>query len=105
MLAAATAAREYLSSMTDPAELRADRRSMDAVLHNLFVLGEAAKGVPPEVRDRYPSIEWRGITGLRDILAHEYFGVDEEVIWDLVKHRLPKLVEELHRALAIEAGG
>jgi len=105
MLDAATAAQAYVATMTELKELQAERRSRDAVLHNLFVLGEAAKGVAPEVRDRYPGIPWRGLTGLRDVVGHEYFGVDDEVIWDVVKNQLPKLIEELRRALAAEGSG
>jgi uncharacterized protein with HEPN domain len=99
MLAAASAAREYAADMTDRAELRADQRSRHAILHNLFVLGEAAKAVPAEVRTQHPEVEWRGIAGLRDVLAHEYFGVDDEVIGDVVKNKLPDLVAQLEKIL------
>jgi uncharacterized protein with HEPN domain len=81
MLTAAIAVRDYAAGMSEPADLRADRRSRDAILHNLFVLGEAAKAVPADVRALAPQIEWRGIAGLRDVLAHEYFGIDDEVVW------------------------
>ena len=52
----------------------------DAVLRNLEILGEAAKNVPEEIRRNYPEIEWRKIAGLRDVLAHFYFGLEEETL-------------------------
>jgi uncharacterized protein with HEPN domain len=102
MLAAATAALEYGGSLGSIAELQADRRTRDAILHNLFVLGEAAKAVPLEVRERHPEIEWRSMTGLRDIIGHEYSGLDDEIVWDIVKTELPRLIEQLQPVLRAE---
>lgn len=99
MLSAANAALEYAASLASIAELQADRRTRDAILHNLFVLGEAAKAVPPEVRERHPEVEWRGMTGLRDIVGHEYFGLDDDIVWDIVKTELPKVIEQLQAVL------
>ncbi|MDX2244249.1 MAG: DUF86 domain-containing protein [Leptolyngbyaceae cyanobacterium bins.302] len=58
----------------------ADDRTFDAVIRNLQVIGEAVKNIPADVRDRHPEIEWRKIAGLRDILAHTYFQVENEII-------------------------
>jgi uncharacterized protein with HEPN domain len=101
MLTAAIAARDYAAGMSEPRDLCADRRSRDAILHNLFVLGEAAKAIPADVRALAPQIEWRGIAGLRDVLAHEYFGIDDEVVWDIVKNRLPDLVAQLEQMVHV----
>ncbi len=65
----------------------------DAVLRNLEVIGEAAKHISEETRQRYPDIKWRKIAGFRDIVAHEYFGVDEETVWDIVENEIPALVK------------
>ncbi|VCU52731.1 hypothetical protein TTHN1_00484 [Thermus thermophilus] len=74
----------------------------DAVLRNLEVLGEAAKKVPDPVRARYPSVEWRAIAGLRDVLAHAYFALDDATLWDIVAHKVPALAEALRQILEEE---
>lgn len=66
-----------------------------AVVRNLEVIGEAAKNVPEDLRQRYPVVEWRKLAGLRDILAHAYFGLDGEIIWDVVANKLPALGESI----------
>ncbi|SDE57838.1 Uncharacterized conserved protein, contains HEPN domain [Thermus arciformis] len=74
----------------------------DAVLRNLEVLGEAAKKVPDSVRARYPSVEWRAIAGLRDVLAHAYFALDEATLWDIVAQKVPALAGALWQILEKE---
>lgn len=61
-----------------------------AVLKALENIGEAVKQIPEDKRKLYP-LDWRKITGLRDILSHEYFGIDVKIIWDIVKNKLPEL--------------
>jgi uncharacterized protein with HEPN domain len=74
----------------------------DAVLRNLEVLGEAAKKVPEDVRNRYPWVEWRAIAGLRDVLAHAYFALDDATLWDIVAQKVPALAEALRQILEEE---
>lgn len=64
---------------------------VDAIIRNLEIIGEAVKKIPPEIKKKYPHIEWKKIAGLRDILIHEYFGVNLEIIWDIIINKLPKL--------------
>jgi uncharacterized protein with HEPN domain len=80
----------YTANMTREAFV-ADERTFDAVAHNLQVLGEAVKNIPDDMRDLYPQIEWRKIAGLRDILAHAYFAIDDEILWDIVQTKLTEL--------------
>jgi uncharacterized protein with HEPN domain len=63
----------------------------DAVIRNLEVIGEAVRNLPPDLRRRHPEVPWRSITALRNVLIHEYFGVDLEIVWRVVQRRLPTL--------------
>lgn len=81
---------EYAQSI-DKAGFQASAQVQDAILRRLEIIGEAAKKVPREVRDRYPRIPWRNMAGLRDILIHEYFGVNLGRTWKVVKEGLPAL--------------
>ncbi|WP_243131257.1 MULTISPECIES: DUF86 domain-containing protein [Desulfitobacterium] len=62
----------------------------DAVIRNLEVIGEASKSIPEETVSNYPDISWRSMIGLRNILIHEYFGVDSEIVWEIIKSDLPR---------------
>jgi uncharacterized protein with HEPN domain len=61
-------------------ELIADELTFDAVIYNLQIIGEAVKHIPPEIRDRYPQVEWRKMAGLRNIVAHAYFAIDDQIV-------------------------
>lgn len=71
----------------------------DAVLWNLLVLGEAAKQVPEEIRAAHSMIEWRKIAGFRDVLAHGYFGLDKDIVWDVIETKVPPLLEAVEQVL------
>ena len=78
---------------------RQDDRTYDAVIRNLEIIGEAAKNVPLELQACYPAIEWRAIAALRNIVAHEYFGVNDEIIWDIVTNKIPPLLSQIQSIL------
>lgn len=70
---------------------QANREKILAVVKLIKILGEAVKKIPDEVRNRYPDIPWKSIAGMRDILVHEYWGIDVNVIWATVQEGLPPL--------------
>ena len=76
-----------------------DHKTLDAVVRNLEIVGEAAKHLPQAVRDSEPHVEWKKIAGLRDILIHEYFGMDAGILWDIVQNKLPDLKAAVRRLL------
>lgn len=79
-----------------------DNKTFDAVVLNLQIIGEAAKNVPDSVKGKYPEVDWRRIAGLRDVIAHGYFGLNEHVLWDLVQNRVPELSQQIRSILARE---
>ena len=70
---------------------RQDAKTLDAVARNLEIIGEAAKKLPADVRNEMSGIEWNRIAGLRDVLIHNYFGIDADIIWDVVQTKIPAL--------------
>ncbi len=71
----------------------------DAVIRNLEIMGEAVKHLPASFKKRYPFVEWKKIAGLRDILIHEYFGIDYQLLWDIVKNKVPVLASQIEKVL------
>ena len=90
MLEAIRVIREYTAGMTYDS-FAADRKTIDAVVRNLEIIGEAEKKLPEKVKDEAGEIEWRKIIGLRNLLIHEYFGISKPVVWDIVQNKLDML--------------
>lgn len=74
-------------------------QTVDAVVRNLEIIGEAAKNVPREFRVKHNNIEWRKIAGLRDILIHDYFGIDLDILWDVIQNKLSNLKKDVSRII------
>ncbi len=90
--------RDFTSGHTLETFVR-DAKTIDAVVRNLEVIGEATKKVPASLRAHHPDIDWKRISGLRDILIHEYFRVDVEIIWDIVQNKLGPFGAGIERIL------
>jgi uncharacterized protein with HEPN domain len=73
----------------------ADETLRRAFVRSLEIIGEAAKKVPDDFRATHPTVEWRAMAGMRDRLIHDYFGVDFELVWDVVQTRVPELRNQL----------
>jgi uncharacterized protein with HEPN domain len=72
-------------------ELIVDRMRLDAIVRNFEIIGETSSKTPQEIRDKYPFTEWRKIADLRNVLAHDYFGIDYEIMWQIIEEKLPNL--------------
>ncbi len=77
-----------------------DQRTVDAILHNLLVIGEASKNLSNQFTEKHASIPWKKIKGLRDIIAHQYFGLDYPLLWDIVQTKIPELNLIMNQAMS-----
>jgi|TARA_Y100000034_G_C6715197_1_gene316126 uncharacterized protein with HEPN domain len=76
-------------------KFKRDKKSQDAVIRRLEIIGEATKKIPNEIKKQYPQVRWQEIAGVRDFLSHIYFGVNLNRIWRIIKDDLPKLNNEI----------
>lgn len=81
-------------------QFQASEQLIAAVSYELLVIGEAAKSIPAEVQAAAPALDWAGMRGMRNVVAHEYFGVDLKVVWDTATRDVPEIVEPLRALLA-----
>jgi len=79
---------EYIGDR-DFEEFKNNTMVVDAVVRNFEIIGEASNNLPDEIKDKYSEIPWRKMYGLRNLVSHEYFGIDYEMIWEIAKKNLP----------------
>ncbi len=89
----------YVAGM-DWAAFDADEKTVDAVVRNLEIIGEAARKLPDHVKSRANQIEWPKIVALRNLLAHEYFAVNKRIVWDIVQNKVAPLRDACSRLVA-----
>ncbi len=103
MLEAAAKVISYTNGLNQ-SEFVANSIIYDAVLRNLEIIGEAAKRVPQNVRDATPNVPWRMICGFRDHLAHGYFGLDDDLVWEVISEEIPALLLAMAAARMADSG-
>jgi uncharacterized protein with HEPN domain len=88
----------FVRGMTSE-QFAADKRTLNAVLRSIEVIGEATKHIPEDIRLKYPDVSWKEMAGMRDKVIHFYFGVDADIVWRVVADRIPVLRPLLERVL------
>ena len=89
---------EYIHDL-DRADFSADKKTIDAVIRNIEIIGEAARNIPDDIKRRYPGIPWKQMIGLRNLTIHAYFGIDLDIIWQIASVNIPKTKSEIARIL------
>ena len=84
--------RQFTKDVKTPEDLEQNIMLFYAVLRSFEIIGEATKNIPMEIREKYP-YQWKKIAGLRDIITHEYWGIDAEIIYDVINSKLSELEE------------
>ena len=74
----------------------------DSLIRRIEIIGEAAKNLPPDFKNRHSDVPWKDIAGMRDIIVHAYFGINLDTVWKVVKNDLPKLKRQIQHILKQE---
>ena len=85
----------FTTGMQSGDDLQNDRRTMLAVIRCLEIIGEAARQIPLHYQEQNPSIPWWELISFRNVMAHEYFGVDYDIVWDVIQTEIPPLLEKI----------
>ena len=99
IVAGVNAVLAYTEGMTFE-EFVTDPRTRDAVIRNLMTMGESVRWIPGPIREANPGVPWTTMRGVRNVVVHEYFGVDDRILWDTIVHDLPPLLAKLEAVLA-----
>ena len=97
---------EYLAEQTNALsqeQFLNDETAKRAFVRSIEIIGEAAKKVPIQMRQRYPDVEWRAMAGMRDKVVHRYFGVDYDIVWDVALNKVPSLHRQIDEMLRRES--
>ena len=92
---------KYIEDM-EFGDFESDSKTIDAVVRNLEVIGEASRNIPENMKAKYPDVYWKGVVGLRNRIIHEYFGVDVKIVWHIIKEEVPTLRKQIDEVLKNE---
>jgi len=96
-----TRVKEYIEGL-DFQHFKWDYKTVDAVIRNFEIIGEASKNLPKQLKVKYPNIPWEEMYRLRNRISHEYFGIDYEILWDIATKHLPQNHADIQRVLEKE---
>lgn len=99
---AVTRIQHYTTDMTFEDFANMEEIVVQGILYNFIIIGEAASNVPADIQSRYPEIPWRMMSGMRNVMAHEYFQVEMDRVWEAVQDDLPSLIPQLQQLLEKE---
>ena len=94
IMEAITKIRKYVNKKSF-GQFSKDEKTIDAVIRNFEIMGEAVKQLPNKVKDKYSDVEWKAIIDFRNVIIHEYFGIDLEIMWDVIKTKLEPLEKKI----------
>lgn len=80
-------------------DFKEDRKTIDAVVRNFEIIGEASKFIPDNIKSKFQNVDWKGIIGLRNRIVHEYFGISLAIVWEIIAEELPILKEQMKNIL------
>ena len=92
---------EYIEGMSF-IDFKKDYKTVDAVIRNFEIIGEAAKNIPSEIKEKHIEVPWAEMYLLRNKVSHEYFGIDYEIIWDVASYYLPDNKKQIENILLLE---
>jgi uncharacterized protein with HEPN domain len=92
---------KYTSEFQSSDELNNDYKSFDAAMMNFVVIGEMVEKLSEDFKKKHPHIEWLKIKGFRNIVAHDYFGIDAEEVWQIIRNKIPALEKDCQQLLKV----
>ena len=98
MIQAITSVQNRVADLTF-ADFQANETIAKAVFYDFLIIGEAAINIPPEIQLRYSNIPWRIVADMRNVMAHEYFQVNQRIVWNTIENNLPELMVQLEELL------